>query len=121
MAACREPALRRPFNAGMADTTEFPWKLWQQIESRAAKTLGKDGLTFADPRGLPELKAALARYLAQFRGIRCEPEQVVIFNSAQQALHTVALSLLNPGLPFAAKNSSSISRATVFMGSRPSP
>ena len=97
MAACREPALRRPFNAGMADTSEFPWKLWQQIESRAAKTLGKDGLTFADPRGLPELKAALARYLAQFRGIRCEPEQVVIFNSAQQALHTLALSLLNPG------------------------
>ena len=97
MAACREPALRRPFNAGMADTSEFPWKLWQQIESRAAKILGKDGLTFADPRGLPELKAAVARYLAQFRGVLCQPEHVVIFNSAQQALHSLALSLLNPG------------------------
>jgi GntR family transcriptional regulator/MocR family aminotransferase len=97
MAACREPAIRRPFNAGMADTSQFPWKLWQQIESRAAKILGKDGLTFADPRGLPELKAALARYLAQFRGVLCQPEQVVIFNSAQQALHSLALSLLNAG------------------------
>src|SRR5690348_8751197 len=27
--ACREPPSPRPFNAGIADTSEFPWKVWQ--------------------------------------------------------------------------------------------
>lgn len=96
-AACREPAVLRPFNAGIADTSEFPWKIWQRLHARAARELGRDGLNFADPRGLWNLRVAIARYLAQFRGIRCDARQVIVFNSAQQALHTLALLLLNPG------------------------
>jgi GntR family transcriptional regulator/MocR family aminotransferase len=42
-------------------------------------------------------RVAIAHYLAQFRGIRCVPGQVIIFNSARQALHVLALLLLNPG------------------------
>lgn len=95
-AACREPAVLRPFNAGIADTSEFPWKIWQRLHARAARELGRDGLNFADPRGLWNLRVAIARYLAQFRGIRCDARQVIVFNSAQQALHTLALLLLNP-------------------------
>jgi len=97
MAACREPAFPRPFNAGIADTSEFPWKTWQRLNARAARELGRDSLNFADPLGLWDLRAAIARYLAQFRGIRCNPGQVIVFNSAQQALHILALLLLNPG------------------------
>jgi GntR family transcriptional regulator/MocR family aminotransferase len=97
IAACREPAVPRPFNAGIADTSEFPWKIWQRLQARAARELGRAGLNFADPRGLPNLRAAIAHYLAQFRGIRCDPRQVIVFNSAQQALHILALLLLNPG------------------------
>lgn len=97
MAACREPAAPRPFNAGIADTSEFPWKIWQRLKARAARELGRTGLDFADPRGLPDLRAAIAHYLAQFRGIRCTASQVIVFNSAQQALHTLAILLLNPG------------------------
>jgi len=54
---------------------------------------------FADPRGLPALRAAIARHLAQFRGIACRPDDVVVFNSSQQALHALALLLLGPGDP----------------------
>src|SRR5207248_2242149 len=84
------------FNAGTADISEFPWKTWQRLEARAARELGREALGFADPRGLLQLRTAVARYLAQFRGIRCEPGQVIIFNSAQQAIHALALLLLNP-------------------------
>jgi GntR family transcriptional regulator/MocR family aminotransferase len=97
MAACREPAVARPFNAGIADTSEFPWKIWQRLQTRAAREVGRDVLNFADPRGLPNLRASIAHYLAQFRGIRCQARQVIVFNSAQQALHILALLLLNPG------------------------
>ena len=96
-AACREPAVPRPFNAGTADTREFPWRLWQRLQARAARELGHDALNFADPRGLPNLREGIARYLAQFRGIRCHPGQVIVFNSAQQALNALAVLLLDRG------------------------
>ncbi len=96
-AACREPSVLRPFNAGVADPAEFPWAIWQRLRARAARTLGSGALTFADPRGLPALRTAIARYLAQFRGIRCDSDQVVVFNSAQQALNSLAALLLDRG------------------------
>ena len=96
-AACREPEVPRPFNAGLADTSEFPFKLWSRLQTRAARELGQSALSFADPRGLPRLRASVARYLAQFRSIRCDPSQVVVFNSAQQALNALAVLLLDRG------------------------
>ena len=96
-AACREPDAPRAFNAGIADTSEFPWKLWQRLQARAARELGRNAMDFADPRGFLNLRSAVARYLAQFRGIRCDSSQVLIFNSAQQALNALALLLLDRG------------------------
>jgi GntR family transcriptional regulator/MocR family aminotransferase len=98
-ANCREPEVPRPFNAGIADTAEFPWRMWQRLEARAAREHRHDALNFADPRGLPKLRAAVARYLAQFRGIRCNPGQVIVFNSSQQALSALAVLLLDRGDP----------------------
>jgi GntR family transcriptional regulator/MocR family aminotransferase len=95
--ACREPPAPRPFNAGIADASEFPWKLWQRLQQRAAREMGRAAMDFADPRGLPALRAAIARYLAQLRGIRCQPDQVIVFNGSQQALYALSLLLLDPG------------------------
>jgi len=96
-AACREPAVLRPFNAAVPDAAEFPWRKWTRIEARAARELGQSALAFADPRGMPALRASISRYLAQFRGIRCNPEHVIVFNSAQQAILCLAVLLLNRG------------------------
>jgi GntR family transcriptional regulator / MocR family aminotransferase len=96
-AACREPEIPRAFNAGVADTREFPWRLWWRLQNRAVRELGHGALGFSDPRGLPNLREAISRYLAQFRGIRCSAKQVIIFNSAQQALMALAVLLLNRG------------------------
>src|SRR5262249_25546780 len=94
-AACREPEVLRPFNAGVADAREFPWSVWTRVEARAARALAKSALAFADPRGLPALRASIARHLAQFRQIRCDADQIVVFNSAQQALVCLAVLLVN--------------------------
>ncbi|HSC48242.1 MAG TPA: PLP-dependent aminotransferase family protein [Gammaproteobacteria bacterium] len=94
---CREPDVFRPFNAGVADTAEFPWKIWQRIQARSVRELRRADMNFADPRGLPALRNALAHHLAQLRGVRCTPDQVIVFNSAQQALYSLALLLLDPG------------------------
>ncbi len=98
-AACREPGVLRAFNAGTADTREFPWRIWLRLRSRAARELGPEAMGFADPRGLPALRRSIARYLAQFRGVACRAEQVVVFSSSQQALLALATLLLDPGDP----------------------
>jgi GntR family transcriptional regulator/MocR family aminotransferase len=96
-AACREPPEPRPFNAGIADTADFPWRTWLRLQARVAREQGLDAMNFADPRGVPALRSAIARSLAQQRGIRCRPEQVVVFGSTQQALHALAILLLDRG------------------------
>ena len=95
--AVRAPEEFKPFNAGVADTAEFPWQRWQRIQARAARDLKRADMNFTDPRGLPVLRASLAHHLAQLRGVRCTADQVVIFNSVQQAMYLLALLLMNPG------------------------
>ena len=96
-AACREPEKPRAFNAGIADTSEFPWRIWHRLQTRASREMERDALSFADPRGLPQLRSAIAHYLAQFRGFRCGADRVIVFNSAQQALYALAVLLLDRG------------------------
>ena len=95
--ACRVPQEFKPFNAGVADTDEFPWKIWQRIQARAARDLRCADMNFTDPRGLPALRTSLAHHLTQLRGVRCSAEQVIVFNSMHQALYLLALLLINPG------------------------
>ena len=95
--SCRVPMEFKPFNAGVADTAEFPWKTWQKIQARAARDLKRADMDFTDPRGLPALRASIAHHLAQLRGVRCTAGQVIVFNSVQQALYLLALLLTNPG------------------------
>ncbi len=94
---CRVPQEFKPFNAGVADSDEFPWKIWQRIQARAARDLQCADMNFTDPRGLPALRASIAHHLTQLRGVRCAAEQVMVFNSMHQALYLLALLLMEPG------------------------
>lgn len=96
-ALCREPPSPMPFNAGVAETTDFPWRIWMRLQARAAREGPVAAMNGADPRGVAALRAAVAHHLAQFRGIRCRPEQVIIFGSSQQALCSLAVLLLDRG------------------------
>jgi GntR family transcriptional regulator/MocR family aminotransferase len=52
---------------------------------------------YGDPMGYLPLRRVIADYLATNRGVRCEPEQVMVVNGSQQALDIVARVLLEPG------------------------
>jgi GntR family transcriptional regulator / MocR family aminotransferase len=94
---CQEPLLVRPFNAGVPDVELFPWRTWERCWRRAQTQTGRGLLNHSDSRGYQPLRSALASYLAQFRGVRVRPEQVMVFNSTSQALHAFFLLLLDPG------------------------
>lgn len=51
---------------------------------------------YVDPRGLPELRAALADHLARTRGLRCSPDEVVVTGGTTDGLRHL-LGVLPPG------------------------
>lgn len=52
---------------------------------------------YGDPRGSKELRAALAAHLAATRGLRCDPDCILITSGTQQGLRLCAEALLRPG------------------------
>ena len=65
---------------------------------------------YGDPRGRPELRAALAGYLGRARGVLADPERIVVTTGYVQALALLttraagrggrSLAMEDPGLPF---------------------
>jgi len=95
--ACVEPSTVRAFAAASAALEAFPVALWQQLISRNARRIDESSLTYGDPAGHEPLREAVAAYLGNARGVRCDASQVVIVSSSQQALDLVARLVVDPG------------------------
>jgi GntR family transcriptional regulator/MocR family aminotransferase len=95
--ACVEPTTVRPFAAGLPALDAFPLELWQRLVARHARRLDARALVYADPSGHPPLREAIAAYLGNARGLRCDASQVVIVSSSQQALDLIARLTIDPG------------------------
>jgi GntR family transcriptional regulator / MocR family aminotransferase len=63
---------------GAPDLSAFPRSAWLAAARRALSVASCDTLGYSDPRGLPELRRALADYLGRARGVRAGPEHIVI-------------------------------------------
>ncbi|MBV2355804.1 PLP-dependent aminotransferase family protein [Streptomyces sp. J2-1] len=63
---------------GTPDLTTFPRAEWLRAARRALAAAPHDAFGYGDPRGRPELRAALAGYLARARGVRADPERIVV-------------------------------------------
>ena len=88
------PRARYDFTYYLASTEDFPAPTWRRILGRHLRTLPLD---YAPAGGDSILRREIARYLGRARGIRCEPEQVLLVNGTQQALDLTARVLLDPG------------------------
>ncbi|HEX7154076.1 MAG TPA: PLP-dependent aminotransferase family protein [Thermoanaerobaculia bacterium] len=95
--ACVEPTTVRPFAAGLPAVDAFPLELWQRLVTRHARRLDGAALIYGDPAGHPPLREAIAAYLGNARGVRCDASQVVIVSSSQQALDLIARLTIDPG------------------------
>ncbi|MER7489740.1 PLP-dependent aminotransferase family protein [Streptomyces sp. NPDC126497] len=81
----RRPSPRRvpgrlPYDLvpGTPDLASFPRAAWLKAARRALATAPHDALGYGDPLGRPELRTALAGYLARVRGVRADPERIVV-------------------------------------------
>ena len=87
----------RAFVAGLPDVSLFPHDLWRRIVVRRLRSDAAKLAAYLPPLGLPALQHATARHLASFRGLACEPSQILILNSTMQAADLIARVLLERG------------------------
>jgi GntR family transcriptional regulator/MocR family aminotransferase len=81
---------------GSPDVSEFPRTEWAAATRRALTDAPTDALRMGDPRGRPELRDALAEYLARARGVRTSPESIVICAGVRHAVELLTRALGGP-------------------------
>jgi GntR family transcriptional regulator/MocR family aminotransferase len=72
------PQPRYSLHAGIPDLTAFPRQDWLAAARKALNSSSARALEYPDPRGVPELREALAGYLARVRGVTVGPERIVV-------------------------------------------
>lgn len=78
------------FQMGVPAHDAFPATLWARLHRQAVQSTSmRTG--HPDPRGLPELRAALAAHVAIARGLECSPDQIIVTAGFRGGL-SIALS-----------------------------
>ncbi|MFI0721453.1 PLP-dependent aminotransferase family protein [Streptomyces sp. NPDC021224] len=75
---------------GSPDLGSFPRTGWLRAARRALTAAPNEAFGYTDPRGRPELRTALADYLARVRGVRTDPEHLVICTGYTQGVGLLA-------------------------------
>ncbi|HZA77963.1 MAG TPA: PLP-dependent aminotransferase family protein [Acidimicrobiales bacterium] len=101
------PAARRPrrddspvivdFTPGLPDLDLFPRAAWLRVSRAALQSVPGPQLGYADPRGLPQLREAVADYLGRVRGVSTDADHVVICNGFGHGLSLVVRAFLDTG------------------------
>jgi GntR family transcriptional regulator/MocR family aminotransferase len=82
------------FRPGRLDPALFPVAAWRRCVLR---TLNHAPGQYDDPGGTPQLRAALANWVARSRGVAATPEDTVVTSGAGHAIDLVARVLTDPG------------------------
>jgi GntR family transcriptional regulator/MocR family aminotransferase len=83
---------------GHPDLSSFPRAEWSRAVKRALDMAPFEAFGYADPHGRPELRHALAQYLARTRGVRARPCDIVVCSGAAEGLNLIAGALADAGV-----------------------
>ncbi|WP_328918590.1 PLP-dependent aminotransferase family protein [Streptomyces jietaisiensis] len=83
---------------GTPDLASFPRAEWLRAARRALARAPHEALGYGDPRGRPELRAALAGYLARSRGVRADPERILVCAGFTHGLSLLGTALRERGV-----------------------
>jgi GntR family transcriptional regulator / MocR family aminotransferase len=82
---------------GVPDLSGFPRAAWLRAERAVLEQTSTADLGYGDPRGCGHLRAELASWLARTRGLRAEPDDIIIVTGVAQALALLAQRLAAHG------------------------
>ena len=74
-------------------TGQFPFSVWARLQREVILDYGKALLSPMDPRGAPALRQAIARNLSDFRGLRVDPENILV-GAGTDFLYNLLMQLL---------------------------
>lgn len=95
----------------------FPFSIWRKISKDIIHEYDKDLLRAGDPQGYPKLRASIARYLHQSRGVNCSPRQVII-SSGTEYLLQLLIQLFDKYFVYAIENPGYEKLSMIFKSSR---
>ena len=84
---------RYDLRTGVPDVSAFPTSAWLAAARKALLAAPSGALSYGDPRGLPQLRAALAGYLSRARGVAATPDRVVVCAGFAQGLELLCEAL----------------------------
>ncbi|HEX5148971.1 MAG TPA: PLP-dependent aminotransferase family protein [Candidatus Limnocylindrales bacterium] len=91
------PSWRFDFIATTPDVSLFPRRAWARAVDRSLRTAADLALDYGDHRGQAALRHALSTYLARVRGVRIDPERIVVTQGFTQALDLLCRVLAGRG------------------------
>lgn len=74
-------------------TEQFPFSVWSRLQREVMLDFGEALLAPLPNRGVPELRQAIAGHLAAFRGMRVDPENILI-GAGTDFLYNLLIQLL---------------------------
>src|SRR5882757_3991715 len=99
IAAAFTPMPEVPFATAPPGTAIAPDDQWRRLGNRVRASRAAAPASYGDPRGVIELRQAIADYVRKSRAVHCAPAQVVITAGTQQGLFLAGRVLLSPGDP----------------------
>ncbi|MCP4314476.1 MAG: PLP-dependent aminotransferase family protein [Hyphomicrobiales bacterium] len=88
---------RKPFSPGVPDMRHFPYRQWARCVARVARNEPESLITPGDLFGDLRLRQAICEHIFQWRGVRANPEQVLITAGSGDALEICIRALAKPG------------------------
>jgi GntR family transcriptional regulator/MocR family aminotransferase len=76
---------------------QFPFKIWSNLVVRHTRNPHASAIHHVDPRGSEHFRTAICNYLRTARGVKCDPDQVMVVSGSQQAIDITSRALLDPG------------------------
>ncbi|MET7936402.1 PLP-dependent aminotransferase family protein [Streptomyces sp. NPDC005322] len=96
--ALRAAPARIDLSPGLPDLTAFPRTGWLRAERLVLAQLAPGEFGYGDPRGTPALRLAIAHWLARNRGIRADPDEIVVVAGTAQALGLLGRTVHDDGI-----------------------
>ena len=102
------------FAGGIPDPKYFPRKELVEITRKVIEEYGDYSLQYSETQGVMELREALADFLYRVRGIKADPENILVTTGSQQSLDIVARAFITPGSKVITESPSYLAAIGVF-------
>ena len=101
--AVTAPTIPAPDPAPRGTVEGFPFSVWSRLQREVVLDYGEKLLLPLPNRGVPELRNAIARHLASFRGMTVDPENILI-GAGTDFLYNLLIQLLGRDYTYAVED-----------------